>query len=309
VNPTAPAQNTNQSAAAAPPKARPAKPKLGPAYWAGLAFGAVCILLGLVLGLMGSRIAPSDRIAAAPPPPAPVVAPRPASAPAPRPVATAPAAPAPAAAPPVSDETATSAAGEPFVDPQVAILQARLAEVEARQQGTARAAAAALALGSLTQAAEGSRPFAPLVDAARAAVPASPDLKALRQLAAVGAPSRAGLAQAYPAFAARAAVAARQPGPRAGVAAKLGYYLAGMITVRRTDELSGPGADAILARAGRAAEAGDLRGALAELATLSAPARGAMGPWRADAERRLAMEARLATLRAATEQSLRSPPA
>ncbi len=51
------------------------------------------------------------------------------------------------------------------------------------------------------------------------------------------------------------------------------------------DRLADLGADAILAGAGRAADAGDPGSALREIATLSPAARAAVGPWRADAER------------------------
>ncbi|OYX32711.1 MAG: hypothetical protein B7Y99_08240 [Caulobacterales bacterium 32-69-10] len=288
---------------------------MGPAYWAGLTFGAVCIFLGLVLGLWGARIVPSDPASRAP---VPAVLPQeptardagpssaPAPSPAPIPIPTPPP-PAPAPSPPAAAEPAAEpqVADDPVAAAQTAALEARLAEAEAAQKGTAQAASAALAVSALAQAAAGSRPFAQQVDEAARVLPASDDLAALRDLAAVGAPSRPVLAAAFPAAAARAAVAARQPGAKAGLMDRAAYFVSGMITVRRTDRLTGPGADAILARAGRAADAGDLDVALREIATLSPAARAAIGPWRADAERRLAIERRIATLRAGAAASLK----
>lgn len=261
---------------------------LGPAFWAGLLFGAVCIFLGLVVGVWGSRIFPPDPARGPPPAVLPAEPAQPSSRPAPR--------PAPRAAPaPV--EAATAAPTDPAAD--TAILELKLVQAEAARKGAADTAAAALAVAALTQAAEGSQPFAGQVDLVARLLPNSPDLAALRELAAMGAPSRPALASAFPATAARIAVAARQPGEHAGFLARASYFLSGFMTVRRTDRLTGPGADAVLARAERAVGAGELETALRELSTLGPNARAAAGPWRADAERRLAIERRLAALRTA----------
>ncbi len=51
VSQTEPLSAPAKSVPSASAKPRPTKARTGPAYWAGLTFGAVCIFLGLVLGL------------------------------------------------------------------------------------------------------------------------------------------------------------------------------------------------------------------------------------------------------------------
>jgi hypothetical protein len=283
----------------------PSRKSLGPAFWAGILFGLVCVFLGAVVGIWGSRIMPPPL--EGPPAvvgdtPQPAQAPVAGTGPPPAPVLPAPAAQAgPADAPPALDEAGNVIAAIPF-DPasDTYALEQRLAQLQAANRDTTAAARAALAAAALTQAAEGSAPFANQVDSYRAVLPNPTETQALRDLAAAGAPTRAMLAERFPTVAARAAAAARQGEPRPGLAARIARMLTGLVSVRRTDQLTGPGADAVIARAERAVERGDLTVAVRELATLPPAARAAAGPWRTDAERRLAMERSLGHIRAAT---------
>lgn len=173
----------------------------------------------------------------------------------------------------------------------------RVQVLESDQARLAAAAASALAAGALVEAAQGSRPF-PAEVKALAAIAPSLDLRALGQEAERGAPSRAALAASFPDYAARAASAARAPGEGAGVLARVGHALSRVVALRRVGEVPGEGPDAVLARAERQVEDGDVVGALATLETLPADAKDALGPWRDRAERRARIDREIAAVRA-----------
>src|SRR5690606_369785 len=156
----------------------------------------------------------------------------------------------------------------------------------------------ALAAAALVEASQGARPFDGELTALLAAAPGLGDLAALRPLAQAGAPTRAALAAGFPDFAARAVIAARAPGERAGLMARIGYALSQVIILRRVGETNGSAPDAVLARAERLVEDGDLDQALRTLAALPPPAREALAPWLARAERRAEIDRRVAALRA-----------
>lgn len=259
---------------AEPEAAPPPRRRLGWTFWAGLTFGLVCILVGLVIGIMGSRLVPAGPDLGQPPKILPEE-PRRSPVSSARPAAVAPAAPA--------DPTDT---------------EARIAQLEAQRRDQASRSAASTALSALRKAAEGELPFAGQVDAVSRALPATPELAALRELAALGAPTRATLAARFPEAAADAVIAARAPPPGAGFLAKVGDVLTRLVTIRRTSRLTGTDPDAVLARAQRAAAGGDLDAALREIAALPPAAREVMSPWRGDAERRTAIDRRLAAVAA-----------
>lgn len=211
------------------------------------------------------------------------------------------AAPAPAApvdeAPPPSDPVAA------IVQSHDTATAGRLDALEADRGRLATASASALAASALMQAAQGSRPFAPEVKAVADLAP-SLDLRALQADAERGAPSRAALAASFPDYAARAASAARTPGEGAGVLARVGHALSRVVALRRVGEVPGDGPDAILARAERQIDDGDIVGALATLEALPADAKDALGPWRDRAERRAKIDREVARIRAQALQEL-----
>jgi len=251
------------------PEPETGRKRLGWTFWAGILFGLVCIFLGAVVGIWGSRIFPPPL---EPPP------------------AVMPAEPPPAGAPGV---TGFDPASDTYA------LEQRLAQVEAEAAVRGEAAAAALAVANLTQAAEGSAPFADQIQAYAGVLPSTPDTEALRALAAVGAPTLAELTARFPDAAARAAAAQRQAEAGEGIFARLVRVFASVVAVRRVDRLEGPGADAVLARAERAVGRGDLAAAVRELGTLPPAARTAADEWRDQAARRHAINVRLDALRAA----------
>lgn len=220
--------------------------------------------------------------------------------------ATSEIAPLAAEPPPVTAEEAPIAAPAPIALPEPAGDDAtarRLDALEADRGKLASASASALAASALMQAAQGSRPFAPEVKALAELAPGL-DLRALQVDAERGAPSRAALAASFPDYAARAASAARAPGDGAGVLDRVGYALSRVVALRRVGEVPGQRPDAILARAERQIDDGDIVGALATLEALPAGARDALGPWRDRAERRAKIDREIAAIRAQALQEL-----
>lgn len=257
------------------------RPLMGVGFWATIAFGILCVLAGVGVAVLAPRY----------------LAPKP---PAARPLAPLPPAAAPAA------PSAALAAPAASAD-EVARLNARIAALENQGARSNEAAQAALAAATLVQAAQGSRPFGAELAAVRAAGPDLPELTALSHLAEVGAPSHAALAESFPDYAARAARKARKPQPGAGMGAHLAYALTKVVVVRRVDETTGATPDAVLARAGRALDEGDVAGALKTLDALPLAAREALAAWRAGAERRAEIDRQVAALRIRATQDLARP--
>lgn len=253
--------------------------RLGVAFWAVI---ALCVL-SVVAGAAVTRFAP--RIwALAPETPAATVA-------------TAPdlldvnpqAPPSHVGAVPTVDPAAPSA--------EIAALQIRVAALEAGQTRTINAAAAALAAASLAEATAGSGSFETELAALERILPLSGEVRALRPYAENGVPSRAALRADFDSVAARAAVAARDPGERAGFFARAAHALSAIVTIRRVSA-GGEGPDAVLARAGDAVTEGDLEGALKILRDLPPKAAQAMAPWRGRALQRVAVDRQVAAIRA-----------
>jgi hypothetical protein len=263
------------------PAAYRPRPLLGLGFWALLAFALVCILAGIAIaqfgpGLLAHRPAPRP----------------PAHAPAMTDAATPSSAPAPlAAAPP-----------PPAYD--VDRLDARVAALESGQLHAAQAAAAALAAAAVVEATQSSGPFIDEIAGLQAVSAPSAELTALSRLAEAGAPSRASLAAGFPNYAAQAAAAARAPADGAGLGDRIVYELSRVISVRRVGDVPGGSADALLARAERLVEDGDLDRALRTLDGLPPKAGEALAPWRAQAERRAEIDRNAAALRGRALQAL-----
>lgn len=268
-----------------PAEYRP-RPLLGVTFWAMLALMLLCVLAGVAIADYGPRWfgpKPAVRAAAAEPasPAEPAAPAQTAAAAAPAPVA---ALPAPAA--------------------DVSRLSARVATLEAQQGHAAQAAAAALAASAVVEAAQGTGPFADELASLRAVSPSSPELQALARLAPAGAPSRTALAASFPEYAAAAASAARAPGEKAGLGDRIVYALSRVVSLRRVGEVPGDSIDALLARAERQVDDGDLDRALRTLDRLPPSARDAMAPWRGRAERRAEIDRNASALRARALQTL-----
>ena len=271
--------DTVEPAAPADPAVYGRRPRTGGlplSVWALILFGLVCVLAGIAVANYGPRLWPA-------PPPAQAPSAADAAAPA---AAFAPSGPV-AAVPPPTD----------LAPPDLAGIEARVAALETDQGDIAAAAAAAVAASTLSSAADGAEPFSAEVAALERLLPPSADLRALERLAAVGAPSRAALQAGFADQAARAAIALRAPDADAGLAERIGYALSSIVSIRRVDTTTGSGPDATLARAEKQAAEGDIEAALKTLATLPPGAAPALADWRAQAERRVEIDRRVAAVR------------
>ena len=270
------------------PAAYRPRPLLGATFWAMLALMLLCVLAGVAIAQFGPRLLGQS----------------PAAKRAVEPAATTEAPAAPAA--PASVAAAPAPATPEAPSPDVARLSARVASLEQQQTHASQAAAAALAASAVVEAAQGTGPFAEELSSLRAISPPSPELQALARLAPAGAPSRTALAATFPDYAARAASAAKAPGDKAGLGERVVYELSRIVSLRRVGDVPGEGVDALLARAERQVDDGDLDRALHTLDKLPPAARDAMAPWRGRAERRAEIDRNASALRARALQSLAS---
>jgi hypothetical protein len=261
------------------------KPLMGVTFWAMIALMLLCVLAGVAIAVVVPRVFG----------PKPPVGRAAETSPAAEPVAT------PAAPPPLTAVPAATPAAPPA---DVTRLSARVATLESQQTHATQAAAAALAASAVVEATQGAGPFAEELSSLRAISPPSPELQALARLAQAGAPSRTALAASFPEYAALAASAARAPGDKAGLGDRIVYALSRVVSLRRVGDLSGDGVDAVLARAERQVEDGDLDRALRTLDRLPPAARDAMAPWRNRAERRAEIDRNAMALRSRALQTL-----
>lgn len=175
---------------------------------------------------------------------------------------------------------------------RLAALEQRTAEIAATPRGadpaTIDRAAMVLALGRMQQAAESGRPFDASWQAANA-LDKDGIVAPLKAFAATGVPSVQQLAEQFPA-AADQAVTAERLDQASGWLEKTTQRAAAAITVRRTGELVGSDAEALVARAELRLAEGDLNAALAELDRLGEEPARAMKDWRGAAERRQALD-------------------
>ena len=263
-------------------------------FWVVFLFGVLCVLAGAAIAVYAPMFWPgreAPRTAHAPA--APVTAPPPTGPPVAAPATGA------AQAPPIGAEPTSGAASV-----QVNALAERLDRLEDDQARLSRTAATTLAASALSEAADTSRPFAEELAAIAPLLPSSADAQALSAYARQGAPTLASLAQAWPDYAARAALAARARTEGSGLLDRIARAIAAVLTIRRVDRLEGADTDAVLARATRRIEDGDLDGALRELDALPAPARDATAAWRARAIRRLEIDRWVGAIRAAALSEL-----
>ena len=253
---------------------------LGPGFWALIAFGIVCVAAGAALARFGPTWFSRPKAPAA----------------IEQPQATTPA-PGAGVSQPLYGGPGAALAPAPASE-SVAQLEGRVAVLESGQQRALDAAGAALAAATLMDAARTARPFAEELASLERVLPLSPDLRALERLAQAGAPTRAGLAAEFETLAARAAVAARDPGRNADFLAKLRHALSSIVTIRQVGTTLGATPDAVLGRAQKLLNEGDIEGALAATETLPIPAQNVLAPWRATAERRVEVDRHIAAIRA-----------
>ena len=259
------------------PRPRPGRSRvLTPMVWMWLVSCAVCIVGGAVVGLYGSKLFPP---AAAPAETAGAGRSQTVETPAAAPVAAAPVPVQPAAA------------------AETAALAARVDRLEADRRSLTAAAAAALATASLSQASETGRPFVAELNTVARILPDSGDLTALRPLAERGAPTRAVLVAEFPEMARQASFAAKTPAEGAGLLTRLNHALSALFTLRRINRLTGSDPDAILARAERKVNDGDLEGAIREIESLPSNGPAAAKVWLDRARSRAEVQRQIAAIR------------
>jgi hypothetical protein len=264
---------------------------LGLGFWVSMVFGLVCIALGIFIGVYGPQV--FRQSATSPSPAAGAIR------------AVEPSAAGSADAVTVSaDEVALDAPKSTVPDAELFAINQRVGRLEADQHLQAAAAASALAASALQQAAQSSQPFDEDLKAVEPLLPATTDLRTLRGLAQTGAPTRSALASSFPEVAAKAAVAARTPGKDSGPFAEALHVLASIVTIRRVDKVSGKGPDAVLARAERLLNDGELDGTLKALDDLPKDAQLSMAQWRSGLERRAALDRQIGALRASALKGL-----
>jgi hypothetical protein len=278
-----------------PPGPRTPRP-MGPAFFLWIGLGVIFILAAVLVSVAGPKLWPKAK-------------PHPAA------VATAPAADPGSAAQQAriaelqqeldDARRAAVAANNPALQTGTAqALNARIERLETAQRRTDRAASAAIAAGALADAAQTSRPFVGELASLERLMPQSPLIAGLRPLAETGAPTRAALAAEFSDVAARAATAAHAPKQGASFLSRALAALGSLVTIRRMNDLTGGSADAVLARAERRANEGDIEGALDQMRGLPPSAQAATADWRERARRRVEIESRIARLRAAALQDL-----
>ena len=266
------------------------RPRLPLTFWLMIAFGFACVLAGVAIGHYGARLFPVK----------PAVSATPATGSATADGAYIP--PALAATPSGSPIVAAAPAGpEPAA---VSALNGRIDQLVQDQHRSASAAGAALGASELGEAAQSSRPFADQLAALDPILPDSSALRALRPLAAQQTPSRAALAADFALEADHVAVASRAPPQGSGLIKRLLHTLTAVLTIRRVDKLTGNTPDAVLARAQRQVDDGDLEDALITLNDLPAAGRDAIAAWRGRAARRVEIDRLIAAIRQGAAQDL-----
>jgi hypothetical protein len=99
-------------------------------------------------------------------------------------------------------------------------------------------------------------------------------------------------------------VAARTPLEDSGPFAEALHVLTSIVTIRRVDKVTGKGPDAVLARAERLLNDGELDDALKALDDLPKDAKLSMASWRTGLERRAEIDRQIAALRASALRDL-----
>lgn len=194
---------------------------------------------------------------------------------------------------------------------RIASLEKELASVrqlaEQRAPERERAGLLLLAVGQLEAATATSGSFAgqiaSVADLAGSDAPAVENALGTLQSHKDGVETKISLAERFETVA-KAVSQAKIAGSDEGFVGKTLNNLASLVTVRRTDVTDGPGVDAILARAEKALDHGDLAGAVEAMKQLDgAPAERA-ADWLKSAEARLAVDGAVADLRGAALASI-----
>jgi hypothetical protein len=191
------------------------------------------------------------------------------------------------------DEVAATA------DRSIEAAQARVADVQAQASTAVDAAHTASDIAQLRAALAAGQPYPEVADRL-AATPETALPEGLAAAAPTGAPTLATLQAGFPEAAHEAIRASIVASAGDGFLARTGAYLNAQVASRSLTPQPGMSPDAVLSRMEDRLRNGDLAGALAEADSLPSEAAAAMGDWLAAARLRLAAEAGLSELSAAS---------
>ncbi|MBK8456342.1 MAG: hypothetical protein IPL47_03850 [Phyllobacteriaceae bacterium] len=187
-------------------------------------------------------------------------------------------------------KTASETAGA-----QAARVDAIAASVRAVEEKAAAAAgnpkiAIAIAAAALKSAVDRGQPFMTELETYAAVTPDAPEIASLRAFAASGVPTRADLATAAGETAVAMIAAMAVNDPQAGFFQRLLDSAKALVTVRPIGMVEGEGIEAIAARVEARTKAGDLKGALDEIAKAPEPAKAAAAGFVTKVEGRMTVE-------------------
>ncbi len=188
-------------------------------------------------------------------------------------------------------ETTAAAVAPTYADPTaVSQLSARLDRVEANQRALVRAASSAYAARALQLASSGPQPFISELAVVEPTIEDPALIATLKPYAEKGVPSVVSLAIEFPRVAAKANVAAKATNTNSSVLNHLRHVLGSFVSIRRTDNISGQGAEATLLHAETLLDQGDLKGAVAYLGQLKPEVQKAIKPWLDQAKARVLID-------------------
>lgn len=156
------------------------------------------------------------------------------------------------------------------LETQVGELGGKVAE-----QAEQPSAALAIAASALKAAIDRGDPFMTELETYASIAPQSPEIEALRGMAATGVPSRTAIDDAFPAVANAMIAATNVQDPNAGFIDRLMSSAQSLVQVRPVGTVEGEDAPAIVARMEVALKKGDYAGAIAEYDKLPEPAEAA----------------------------------
>ena len=178
------------------------------------------------------------------------------------------------------ERTIASGASGTVVDPAQSQafkdLTAKVAAIEAAPPANGSGEVAlAIAASGLKAAIDRGGPFAAEFETYATIAPASPDVEALRALAAAGVPSRQDLINGFSAAADAMLAATRMPDPDAGIFDRLADSAKNLVKTRPVGDIPGDSPEALVARMEIALGRGELDFVLAEAVKLPETAKTA----------------------------------
>ena len=192
---------------------------------------------------------------------------------------------------------AASGATAPLEE-RIASLEAKVGELGGKvaEQAEQPSAALAIAASALKATIDRGDPFMTELETYASIAPQSPEIDALRGMAADGVPSRTAIDDAFPAVANAMIAAAKAEDPNAGFLDRLMSSAQSLVQVRPVGTVEGEDAPAIVARMEVALKKGDYAGAVAEYDKLPEPAKTAGADFIAKVKARDAADGLIGTI-------------